>query len=33
MQHGDNVSKYMKNSMSYEDLLLRIAAWDKKYGL
>ena len=33
MQHGDNVSKYMKNSMSYEDLLLRINAWDKKYGL
>ena len=32
MRHGDNVSKYSKNSMSYEELLNRIDAWDKKYG-
>ena len=33
MQHGKNVSKGIKNSMSYEDLLKRIDAWDKRYGL
>jgi hypothetical protein len=33
MQHGKNVSKGKKNTMSYEDLLNRIEAWDKKYGL
>jgi hypothetical protein len=33
MRHGDNVSKYSKNSMSYDDLLKRIEEWDKKYGL
>jgi hypothetical protein len=31
MRHGDNVSKYSKISMSYEELLKRIEAWDKKY--
>ena len=33
MQHGNNVSKGKKIGMSYEDLLKRIEAWDKKYGL
>lgn len=33
MQHGKNVSKGKKNTMSYEELLNRIEAWDKKYGL
>jgi hypothetical protein len=32
MRHGDNVSKYSKISMSYEELLKRIEAWDQKYG-
>lgn len=32
MRHGENVSKYSKNSMSYEELLNRIDSWDKKYG-
>lgn len=31
MQHGKNVSKGKKNTMSYEELLNRIEAWDKKY--
>jgi hypothetical protein len=33
MKHGENVSKGKKIGMSYEDLLKRIEAWDKKYGL
>lgn len=33
MKHGANVSKGKKIGMSYEDLLKRIEAWDKKYGL
>ena len=32
MQHGKNVSKGTKNTMSYEDLLKRIEAWDRRYG-
>jgi len=32
MRHNDNVSKGKQNTMSYEDLLNRIEAWDKKYG-
>lgn len=31
MQHGDNVSKGIKNSISYEDLLKRIDIWNSKY--
>jgi hypothetical protein len=31
MRHGDNVSKYSKNSISYDDLLKRIEEWDKRY--
>lgn len=31
LQHGNNVSKGVKNSITYEDLLLRIKQWDKKY--
>lgn len=33
MQHGNNASKGKNNTMSYEELLKRIEAWDKKYGL
>lgn len=33
MQHGKNVSKGKNITMSYEELLKRIAAWDKKYNL
>lgn len=33
MKHGENVSKGKKIGMSYDDLLKRIEAWDKKYGL
>lgn len=33
MQHGENVSKGKKITMSYEELLKRIEEWDKKYGL
>lgn len=32
MRHSDNVTKYIKNSMSYEGLIKRINSWDKKYG-
>ena len=32
MQHGKNVSKGKNNTMSYEQLLNRIEAWDKKYN-
>lgn len=32
MQHGKNVSKYSSNSISYQDLLVRIKIWDNKYG-
>jgi len=32
MQHGKNVSKGKNISMSYDDLLNRIEAWDNKYG-
>ena len=32
MQHSKNVSKGKKISLSYEELLERIEAWDKKYG-
>jgi hypothetical protein len=32
MQHGKNVSKGMKNTMTYEELLRRIDAWDRKYS-
>ena len=31
MKHGENVSKGKKIGMSYDDLLKRIEAWDKKY--
>jgi hypothetical protein len=31
MRHGENVSKYTSNSMSYDDLLDRITKWDIKY--
>ena len=33
MKHGENVSKGKKIGMSYDDLLNRIEAWNKKYGL
>lgn len=33
MQHGKNASKGKNNTMSYEELIKRIEAWDKKYGL
>lgn len=32
MKHGENVSKGKKITLSYDDLLKRIEAWDKKYG-
>lgn len=32
MQHGNNVSKGKNISMSYDELLNRIDAWNKKYG-
>jgi hypothetical protein len=33
MQHGKNVSKGKHITMSYEELLKRIDAWDRKYNL
>jgi hypothetical protein len=33
MQHNKNVSKGIKNTISYEELLLKIETWNKKYGL
>ena len=32
MQHGKNVSKGKNSTMSYEELLKRIEAWDNKYS-
>lgn len=31
LQHGKNVSKGIKNSITYEELLIRIKQWDEKY--
>jgi hypothetical protein len=31
LQHGNNVSKGTKNSITYDDLLIRIKQWDEKY--
>lgn len=31
MQHGKNVSKGTSNSMTYEQLLIKIKSWDEKY--
>jgi hypothetical protein len=31
LRHGENVSKGIKNSITYEQLLKRIAEWDNKY--
>jgi predicted nucleic acid-binding Zn ribbon protein len=31
LQHGNNVSKGTKNSITYDDLLTRIKKWDEKY--
>jgi hypothetical protein len=31
LRHGDNVSKGVKNSITYEELLERIKVWDTKY--
>jgi len=31
MQHNKNVSKGIKNTFSYEDLLIKIKEWDEKY--
>lgn len=32
MQHKENSSKYKKSSITLKQLLMRIDAWDKKYG-
>ena len=32
MRHHDNVSKHSKISMTYDELLERIEAWEKKYS-
>lgn len=31
LQHGKNVSKGTKNSITYDELLIRIKEWDEKY--
>jgi hypothetical protein len=31
MQHSSNISKYVKNSITYEELLVKIKEWDIKY--